>query len=497
MRSLSKSKVMAFRQCPKRLWLELHKPELRSDSEATKAKFEVGHRVGELARRLFDPKGKGVLLDVSKEGFEKVFARSRALLATSQPVFEVGLQADGVMAFADVFLPIKRKGELAWRMLEVKSSTSVKDHYLEDVALQALLARTMGLSLASVEVVHIDNQFVYQGGEDYEGLLTRVDVTDEALSRADEVKEWVREAKAISNQKAPPDIRTGTHCSSPHECGFLAHCESSEPQAEFPVRWLPRPGIKLKNHIEANDTLDMREVPDGLLNESQARVKEHTLSGKQYFDRKGAAAVLAAHKPPVYFLDFETVQFPVPIWKGTRPYQQIPFQFSVHKVSASGAVTEVSFLDLSGKDPSGAITEALIKALGSRGTIFTYNVGFESSCLTNLAERFPKHRATIDSLVSRLEDLLPVARKFYYHPDQQGSWSIKAVLPAIAPDLSYDALTGVKEGGMAATAYLEAIASGTTAERKTEIEGQLRKYCQLDTLALVRLWEIFSGRRKD
>ena len=197
---------------------------------------------------------------------------------------------------------------------------------------------------------------------------------------------------------------------------------------------------------------------------------------------------------PALFLDFETIQFAVPIWKGTRPYQQIPFQFSLHRLGRNGTLEPQSFLDLSGHDPSKGFAEALISACGERGPVFVYNAGFETARIRELAERFPRLKRSLLAINERVVDLLPVARDRYYHPSQQGSWSIKKVLPVVAPDLSYSDLDGVQDGGMAMKAFMEATANQTAAARKAQIKQQLLDYCALDTLAMVRLWQFFSGR---
>jgi hypothetical protein len=212
-----------------------------------------------------------------------------------------------------------------------------------------------------------------------------------------------------------------------------------------------------------------------------------------YHDAPGSMADLAPHGLPALFLDFESIQFAVPIWKGTRPYQQIPFQFSVHALAKDGALKHKNFLDLSGGDPSEHFAQALIAACDGDGPIFVYNAAFEMTRIRELAERFPDLAEPLAAINARVVDLLPIARQRYYHPSQQGSWSIKAVLPAVAPDLRYDALTGVQDGGAAMAAYTEAIRPSTTSERKAEIETQLITYCRLDTFAMVRLWKFFSG----
>lgn len=495
MRAFSKSKLVAFRQCPKRLWLEIHRPELREDSPATETSFEMGHQVGDIARRLYDPQGNGVLIDPRNEGFEAAFARSTKLLDSSQPIFEAGFSAGGALAFVDMMLPARKSGRRVWRMVEVKSSTCIKDYHRDDLAVQAFVARTARVPLTSAALAHIDNTWVYPGHEDYRGLLTEHDLTVEAFSRGKEVKGWIADAQSVARRRKEPAVRTGKHCDNPYPCGFKEYCHSQEPTTEYPVTWLPRIQTQaLKTLIDDGGVTDMLAVPDELLNIKQRRVKAHTLAGSVFFDAAGAAVDLAPHKLPAYFLDFETIHFGVPIWKGTRPYQQIPFQFSVHRLLRSGKLEHQGFLDLSGQDPSKALSEALIAGCGERGPVFVYFAGFEKSRIRELAERFPRMRRSLLAINERIVDLLTVAQERYYHPSQQGSWSIKKVLPAVVPDLRYDALDGVQDGAMAMDAYLEAINPGATKARKEQIGRQLHEYCGLDTYAMVRLWQFFSGR---
>lgn len=497
MRNLSKSKLIAFRQCAKRLWLEVHRPELREDSAATQASFNVGNVVGDIARQLYDPAGKGVLLDAQRDGFDPVLKRSTELLDSALPIFEAGFSINGALAFADVMLPSKQKGKRVWNMVEVKSSTKVKDYHRDDVAIQAYIARKAGVPLVSIALAHIDSDWTYPGNGDYEGLLNECDLTEEAFSREEEVEKWITTAHKIVAKKAEPKICTGGQCATPFACGFIDYCQAQEPQAESPVYWLPDIRAKaLKEHIAEHSALDLRDTPDDLLNEVQRRVKAHTLTNKTYFDAVGAASALKAHKLPAYFLDFETIQFAVPIWKGTRPYQQIPFQFSLHILNTKGKLDSKAFLDLSGHDPSRAFVESLISVCGKKGPIFVYNAGFEGARISELADRFSKYSTDLRAINERLVDLHPIAKAHYYHPSQQGSWSIKAVLPAVAPDLSYEKLDGVQNGGMAMEAYLEAIHPDTSPERKAKIEKQLLEYCGLDTFAMVRLWQFLAGRNE-
>ena len=494
MRNFSKSKLMALRQCEKRLWLEVHRQDLREDSEQAEYRFQVGHQVGDMARALFDPDGKGALIDIDQDGFAAAFARSAELLKQRQPIFEAGFSGGGALAFADVMLPTEFPAELAWRMIEVKSSTSVKEYHRDDIAVQAYVATVTGVPLASVSLAHIDSSWTYPGNDDYRGLLKVNDLTDEALARHNDVVEWVNRANEVVGQPEEPVITIGQQCDSPFECGFYPYCSRNEPKPEYPVYWLPRfPAAKIRELAEAGID-DLLDVPDDLLNDRQLRVKKHTLDNQVFFDAEAAAADLAPYPLPALFLDFETIQFPVPIWAGTRPYQQIPFQFSLHTVTAGGILEHAEFLDLSGGDPSAAFADELIRLCGEAPLpVFVYNAAFERSRISELAERFPENREALLAINARIVDLLPIARERYYHPSQQGSWSIKAVLPAVVPELDYRDLDGVQDGGMAMEAFLEALHPQTTSERKHLIRDHLLAYCKLDTYAMVRLWQVFSN----
>lgn len=493
-RPLSKSKMLAYRQCHRRLWLEVHRPDLRDDSDETETRFFIGHRLGEIARRLYDPKQLGQLVDINKLGIGPALELSNSLLKERKILFEAGISAGGVLAFTDVMVPATRRGKPVWRVIEVKSSTSVKGYHRDDAALQAYVMKSAGIDYSSISLAYIDNAFTYNPEEGYVGLLIQENLTKEVGARLNEVKEWVKEAHSIVGRTSEPSIRTGRHCTEPFECGFHAYCSKAEPKATHPASVLPRvQSRELKVLIEANPSLELADVPDDLLNELQTRTKSHTLSNTLFFDQKGAARALAKHRLPAYFLDFETIQITIPIWKGMHPYQQIPFQYSVHQLSRKLELSHRDFIDLSGKDPSEAFATSVIEAMGEKGPIFVYNAAFEMARIRELAGRFPRLKKRLLALNVRVVDLLPIAREYYYHPSQEGSWSIKQLLPAIAPDLRYEELEGVQHGGDAMAAYAEAISQHTTDERRREIERQLREYCKLDTVAMVRIWQVFTS----
>ena len=495
MPALSKSKIIAFRQCPKRLWLEVHHPELKEDSAKTQASYQMGHSVGEIARQIYDLPGTAALIDAQQEGYKAAFERSAVLLKEGEaPIFETGFQTKDSLAFADVMIPIPGKGGTTWKMIEVKSSTKIKDYHRDDVAVQTRIATEMGVKLSAIAIAHVDNSWVYRKLGNYQGLLLENDLTAEALERSKEAKGWIKDALATAALAEEPKVETGDHCFDPFECGFCNYCNRGKVEPDFPVSWFPRLTARQRGELVALGVDDMRQVPDGLLTPKQSQVQEHTVNGTVFFDVKQARASLSRCGFPAYFLDFETTNPAVPMWIGSRPYQQIPFQFSVHSVSKDLQLQHSEFLDVSGNDPRRGIAEALIKSCGTRGPVFAYNASFEAGVIRTLAKQFSDLEQNLDAINDRMVDLLPVAEKCFYHPSQQGSWSIKKVLPAAVPELSYDSLPGVRDGGMAMEAYAEAIQPNAAPERKEQIRQELLAYCRLDTLAMVGLWKFFLGR---
>ena len=494
MPTLSKSKLIAFKQCPKRLWLEVKKPSLKDDS-GSEAAFSRGHEVGELAQKVFDPDGTGTLIDVNEIGWGKVYDETARLLKLGNgPIFEAALKIDGAMAFADIMLPDRSSGELQWRMIEVKSSTRVKDYHRDDLTAQVYIARQLGIPLSFAGVAYIDTSFVYPGDGDYEGLFAIEDLTEETFERELEVKDWIAEAQATASEKAEPVIDMGPQCSSPFVCGFCGYCSQDLFQPDYRVSILPRLSPKRAEDWEEIGIVELRDTPDDELNPIQLRVKQATLSGEPFFDAEGAANALGHPEgQPAYFLDFETVNMAIPIWAGTRPYEQLPFQFSVHCVRPNGEIFHEDFLDISGQDPRKRFIEELLDSCGEEGPIYVYNAGFEKGVIRGLAAFDPARSTVLEALLPRVVDLLPIARKYYYHPAQEGSWGLKAVLPAIAPELSHGDLDEIQHGQAAAEAYNEAINLETTDERRTQIEQQLLEYCKLDTFATVKIWDFFRG----
>jgi hypothetical protein len=421
-------------------------------------------------------------------------AQTRTLMTSlfRAPIFEATLQHDGVLVREDVLLPVTIDGTDSWRLVEVKASTRLKPEHVQDCAVQAWVHLGSGQPLAGVALAHIDNTFVYGGDGDYRGLLLEHDLTQQVFGLLPAVPAWVERARAAADGPLP-EVPVGQHCGEPYECPFLHVCwpVRGKDGVEYPIAGLGGSRRKLGVWV-LNGYRDIRDVPaSDITAETQSRIHRVTIEGGAEL-LPGARAFAERLPYPRFYLDFETVGPPVPTWAGTRPYQTLPIQWSCHIERAPALLDHAEFLDLSGEPPMRALAEALIRTLESAGPVLMYT-RYERGVIEGLAGMFPDLAAPLQAIVGRLVDLHPVVRANYYHPNMLGSWSIKAVLPTIAPDMDYAALEGIREGTEASAAYLEAIHPQTRSERRDELRRNLLRYCRHDTEAMVRLVHFFAG----
>jgi hypothetical protein len=482
-RNLSKSRLLSARQCLKRLWLEVHKPERQVFSAATRAAFSAGHAVGEIARKIYDVPGS--VLIPYEGGLEHAIRKTTRLLnaATQLPIFEATLAFGGVLVRIDVLLPDAHN----WHIIEVKSSTSLKDEHLFDTAVQSWVFRGLGYAADKISLAHIDNDFVYSGGENYYGLLREVNIVGEVARLSTEVPALVRTARETV-AGGEPSIAVGKQCNTPYECPFIGYCW---PTDEFPVQSLPRVSKARLGEWIRLGTTDLRLVPESQLTDRQQRVQRVARSGTEEL-LPGAKAFADSLGYPRYYLDFETIAPAVPRWANTRPYEILPFQWSCHYEASAATVQHAEFLDLSGEPPMRLVAESLIRVLGKSGAVLMYS-NYERLVIRGLQRRFPDLAPALNAIIERLVDLKQVTEDNYYHPAMAGSWSLKSVLPTISTGAGYTELHGIQEGTEASEGYLEAIDPATAAPRKAELQQQLLQYCRFDTDAMRRLVCFFAG----
>lgn len=482
--TLSKTKLLAYLQCPRKLWLEQYSPELEDEDAIDYAAIETGRVVGEMAQRVYGRSGGHRIS--AERGLRAMVAATEELLGAGgdEPIFEAAFDRDGLTVQVDIL--DRTSGGL--RIVEVKSSTKVKRHYLDDCAIQAWTLAQIGRPADRVAVAHINDAFVYSGEGDYSNLFVEADVTEEIRERMLEIPAVVAGARRTLEAHEEPDTSIGEHCRSPYICPFFEHCAPQ--QGRYPITTLGGRASKLYP-LMLEGFKDIRDVPeDKLPRDARRRVWEQTKLGRAYVG-PALREFVSSLPTPRYYLDFETIGFAIPIWKDTSPYQILPFQWSCLVDNGSGEPAHREFIDLTGEPPMRACAEQLIAALAGSGPILVYT-GFEKRVINELAARYSDLAAELAALAERLVDLHPPLKKHYYHPDMRGSWSIKAVLPTVAPDLDYGSLGEVRDGMAAQAAYLEAIRPETSASRRSELRGALSDYCRYDTLAMFKLVEFFT-----
>ena len=482
---LSKSRFLAGLQCLKRLYLDLHHRELADPVEpGLQAILDAGTAVGQLARGRFPG---GTLVEEDYFEHARAVASTETLLADASvpALYEPAFVFQGIRTRIDVLC---RRGRREFDLVEVKSTTGVKDEHIADVAIQMHVVEGSGISVRRAYLMHIDNTYVYPGGDHgLDRLFALADVTDQARSYAagdmpaDLAKMW--ESLELAETL---DIETGRHCTAPHRCSFFGHCHRDE--AEHPIRDLPRLRQGDHDRLKASGIRDIGGIPPHFtgLSALQARVRDSVVSGRPFVG-PDLASRLGEISAPAGFLDFEALSPAIPIYAGARPYQTIPFQWSLHVRDSNGQLRHSSFLDDGPGDPRERFAASLLAAIHPRGAIITYS-SYEETVMKDLAQVFPEYESRLLAVCERIVDLLRLIRDNYYHPDFHGSFSIKSVLPALVPDLSYDDLE-IAEGQGAAAAYAGLIAGDTPPSEGAKIREALLAYCARDTEAMVRVYE--------
>jgi hypothetical protein len=478
---LSKSKYLSGLQCHKRLYLEVTHPELAEPPDpSTQAILAMGKDIGLLAQRRF---AGGVLVPPSLRSRDAAIAQTATLThdMAVPAIFEGAFEHEGVVVRVDVLERILsvEDNRSAWRLIEVKSSTRVKDVHLNDLAIQRHVLIGAGLDIAETCLMHIDTSYAYDGGEiDLMALFALEDVSAAVVERQGNVPEQLTAMNAVLLTRQTPMIEPDIRCHSPYECPFWSHCTKDKPE-----RWiyhLPGPK-KVVQQLAQQGIALIDDIPDDAnLSITQRRVKANV-----EWVSADLAGVLHSVEYPVHHLDFETVTLAVPKFSKMKPYQSIPVQWSNHIELASGEIIHHEFLHSEATEPRRRWAERLLESLGETGTIVVYS-SYEEAMMRQVAEAFPDLRKPFSSVIKRLWDLHPVIKSHYYHPGFQGSYSIKAVLPVMVPELSYRDLL-IREGAQAASEYYRMVFIEEDWIEQARIRDALLQYCARDTMAMVRL----------
>lgn len=484
---LSKSLFVRGVRCHKSLYLQKYRPELKTPvSESLEAKFNTGYQVGDLACRLFPG---GELVPYEGLSHDQQIEMTAQLIATGHTtIYEATFFHDGIFIKADI-LHLSRHG---WDIYEVKAATSVKDYHYDDAAVQYHVIRGAGLPLGRAFLVHVNTEYVRQGDIDVEQLFVKEDITDAVKEKLPFVADEIKRQKAMLGGPEPV-IDIGPHCDNPYECDFVEHCWSHLPKPSvFDLKGTGRPN---PFDLYSSGIVKMEDIPKKMLKWRQKLQVEGHLHQKNHIDTEAIRDFLQSLWYPLCFMDFETYyQVPVPMYDGTRPYQQVPFQFSLHiQDKPSAELVHVDYLADGSGDPRPGFIQNLLKAVPKDACILVWNASFENGRLKQLAEDYPERAGEIKVLIERVRDMMvPFRDKSIYHWKFNGQYSIKAVLPALVEGIGYEELA-ISDGEAAASEWLRMIQTDDK-KIKANIRKNLLEYCKLDTYAQVlileKMWEI-------
>ncbi len=476
-RRLSKSRYKEWLQCPRLMYYSME-DQLPPPDRISLWVMNQGTLAGELARDMFPG---GVL--ISTRNMDKALEDTRKVLAEGvEYIYEASFQHDGVYCKVDV---LRNKGKGKVDLYEVKSTSSLKEEHLPDIAIQSYIVAGSGLAVDRCFIMHLNRDYVHPDGD----LFVSEDCTDLLEPLLARIPEDIAAMKQTVALDAPPERGIGPHCSDPRECALMPMCWKSVPAdsifllfgtgSEFAKKWaLWEKGVRRVSDLQPKDIPSTKKAMFQAYMEKEAVINADSLREQ-----------LAGVEEPIFFMDFETLATPIPLFDGVKPWGQVPFQWSVHRLEDS-KLEHFEFLPDGAEDPRRAFAEALLDVLGKEGTVAVYNASMEKTQLAGLAERFPDLAPRIQNAIGRLWDMLPVFRNDYIMPNTGFSASVKDVLPAAFPELSYNNLE-IDDGRLAGIEFLRML-SLEGVERK-EIRRNLLEYCKRDTYAMVRLLELVRG----
>ncbi|MFN5493193.1 MAG: DUF2779 domain-containing protein [Bacteroidota bacterium] len=495
MPTISKSRFVSGVQCEKKLYFDIFRKDLKPPlNEEQLRLFSSGNEVGVLAQQVF-PNGKDATFEMNGNWSVALGKTKEWLQGESKTIYEATFSHSKVFAALDIMH--RHENEL-WA-IEVKSSTEVKDYHITDASFQYWVMKKCDVNPDRFFIMHINNGYVKKGKINPKELFTLTDITEQVKDKQNWVTEELKKLHLILEAQTEPIKSIGEQCHSPFSCDYKHHCWSHVPKNSVFELYNPRgKDWELYN----KGILKLEDIPDSApLNHRQKLQIDGVKTGASFIDQKAISEFLNKVDYPLYFFDFETIFPAIPLLNDTRPFQQTPFQYSLHILNtADGELVHRDFLanpadfkDTSVTDPRRLLLEQLKTTIGPSGSIMAYNATFEISVLKSLIPIFPEFHKFIYDLCSRFVDLLiPFKNAWYYTPEMAKSASIKSVLPALAPEFSYADLP-IGNGGEASETFL-AIVNGSFDGNIEETRQHLLRYCERDTYGMVVLWKVLNEK---
>lgn len=487
---ISKTDYLLYRECPKNTWLKIWRQDIYYAHELSafeKSIIETGNEVESEARKLYPT---GILIEgrdlAAQEKTAGIISNRNGDLTLFQPVFV----KDGFMAACDV-LKFNVKDE-KWSLYEIKATNQLKEKtHLFDLAFQANLLARAGLTLGTIGLIHLNPDYVRKGELDITKLFKIDDLSCAVRAILEKVNLEMEQAKSyLVNEKEPSGPCTCVYKGRSSHCTTFKYSNPHIP--EYSVHDIARIGLSKNKLIELIDGNIYRpqDVPESIeLSEIQSNQINTLVTDRPIIHADKIAEELEQLIFPLYFLDYETFPCAVPRFDGFSPYQQIPFQYSLHVLMEPGMEPKhLEFLHEENSDPSRALAETLEKHIGPIGTVIVWNKKFECGRNEELGQRLPQFRSFMENINDRIYDLMDIFTKQYHvHKDYYGSTSIKYVLPVLSPELSYSNLE-IREGGTASQKWNEMTTGDISIIEKKKIANNLKKYCCRDTYAMYSIW---------
>ena len=480
--NLSKSKYCNGIQCKKMLWLNKYKPEVKEE-ENNEGVLTTGNYIHEIARYLF---GEHVNIEFNEDLNEMIKNTYATIESYSNVVItEASFNYNNNFCSVDIL----KKTKDSYEIYEVKSSTTLKDVYIKDASYQYYVLTKLGLKVKKCSIVYLNRNYTRKGDLDLEKLFIKQDITEIVESLTGEVEENIKDINKYMEQTAEPNDDIGEYCFTPYSCPFFKYCTRHiEGLNVFSLA-----GMNYAKKIDyyKKGLYSFESLVNENLKEDYKKQIEYELYGKEdYIDKKNIEKFMKTLKEPLYFLDFETFQLPIPIYDGLKPYDQIPFQYSLH-IMKDGKLEHKEFLADAGIDPRRSLAERLVEDIPENVCTLAYNMSFEKTVIKKLASIYPDLSNHLMNIHDNIKDLMiPFQNKWYYTKNMHGSYSIKFVLPALFPDdeaLDYHNLDLIHNGSEAMSSFADLV--NKSAEEQSYIRERLLRYCELDTYAMVKIYE--------
>ena len=479
---LNKRLFMAGTQCPLRLYNLLNRTvEASPPNEVQAAIFATSRELEALATRKFPNATQIPTTDIRTEEAAKL--TKQAFDSGSTEVIEAAFFSPAGRTRIDI---VRRDDNGKLHLIEIKASARLKPAHQRGMAWQTYMVESAGYKVASCQIWTVNRNYTLKdSGLNLNQFFTQHDITEGVSERIEKIAEQHQEALKVLPLTSPPSVAVGSHCNRPHPCEFKEVCmPAEEAPPDDDLLQIPECGLGTRERLLAQGVRKIDDIEN--LDEFDAHQRRAIIAIQNRGPRgsKELAQKLTELTYPIHHIDFECYALTIPRFTSMQPFESLPFQFSNHIEYADGHVEHRTFLYEGRDDPREEFTKALLHAVGKKGTLCIYS-NYETVAINRLADVFPSIRKELQAIARRTFDLAHLIKHHFYHPEFNGSYSLKSVLPALVGDMGYDGLV-IKDGRHAMESYMASIDQEDEAQRQ-RVFSALHEYCAVDSFALLRI----------